>query len=117
HTFANAVVVLAPCRFRIDDDLNEPVGVAYVEEHHAAVVAPVRDPAADHDLSADVLGAQVTRPVRPHHDLSESSRVRSHAATSSRRTSTCFPVARCFTPTLPSASSRGASSTPHRAPA
>jgi hypothetical protein len=64
---------LAPALFRIDDNLNEPSGVAYVEEHDSTVVASVRDPPANHDLGADVLGAQVTGPVRPHHDLSESS--------------------------------------------
>ncbi len=59
--------VVEPGLLGIDHDLHEPGRVAYVEEHDAAVVAPVRDPAAHDDRRADVLGAQITRSVRAHH--------------------------------------------------
>ena len=54
-------------RVRVDDDLHDAGGVADVEEHDAAVVTTARHPAAHADLLADVLGAQVAAPVRPHH--------------------------------------------------
>ena len=43
---------------RLEDDLRKAGAIAQVDEDHAAVVAPLAHPAAEHDLAADV--------VRPH---------------------------------------------------
>ena len=50
-----------------DDDLYQTGGVAHVEEHHTTVVAPACDPSTYHDLVADVLGPEITRSMRAHH--------------------------------------------------
>src|SRR6185437_8705190 len=69
HPFvAHAVRGLAAGLFGVDHHLHEPGRVAHVEEHDTAVVAPVRDPSAHDDVTADVLGPQITGAVRPHHE-------------------------------------------------
>jgi hypothetical protein len=51
----------------IDHDLHDAGGVTHVEEHDAAVVTTARNPAADADLLAAFLAAQVPATVRAHH--------------------------------------------------
>src|SRR5207237_180938 len=113
---AHAMRVVEPRMIGIDDDLHHARGIANVEEHDTAVVSTVCDPAAHDDRAPHVLGAQITRSVRAHHQTDPSFLIRNRAATSARGTSRCSPLTRSFTATTPSASSRGPSITPQRAP-
>jgi len=49
--------------FGSENDLNEPLVVAEVDEDHAAVVAPALHPARDDDLAAHIGGAHRTTRV------------------------------------------------------
>jgi DNA-binding NarL/FixJ family response regulator len=82
--------------------------VTDVEEHDAAVVATTVDPAADHDLSADVGGTKVAGSIGAHHRVVSSSfRARSHATSASRETSACSPERRSLTAFGASATAAG----------
>ena len=81
-------------RGRVGDDLDDPGGVAQVEEHDAAVVAAGRDPAAERDRRADVLGPQRAHHLRAHHRATadpDARRSFSHEARPLSGTSTCSP--------------------------
>src|SRR5262249_40397560 len=53
---------------RINNDLHDAGNITHVEEHLAAVIAPVRNPAANHNALPDVVSAKIARAVGPHHD-------------------------------------------------
>jgi hypothetical protein len=84
----------------MEHDLDDALAVAEVEEDHAAVVAAVRDPPAQRDVPARVLGPQLAGGVRPQ------ARPEIHATTSSVLTDSCSPSARRRTVTVPSLTSR-----------
>ena len=45
----------------LEDDLGQALAVAQVDEHRAAVIAPVVHPAEEDDLLADVRGVELRR--------------------------------------------------------
>ncbi len=104
--------------FGVDDDLHDPGHVAQVEEHHPAVVAAAGHPAAQRDVLAEIVDAEVTGAVGTHrrraHGVapSVSVRIRSQPAIWSRGTSTWSPVPMSFTATTPRLASSGATRTP-----
>ena len=50
----------------VEGDLGHALAVAQVDEDEAAVIAAVPDPAGEHDLLADVLGAQLCAAMGMH---------------------------------------------------
>src|SRR2546430_15335148 len=56
-------VVHLPARLRFEDHLREPRPIAQVDEHRAAVIAPVVHPPEEDHLLADVLRRQLAAGV------------------------------------------------------
>ena len=115
---ADRVGVESGRRVGVDYHLDDAARVAQVEEHDPAVIAASRDPAAQGDGAVDVAGPQVAGPVGAHRrgghraGSAASAWRRIQPATCSRGTSTCSPLPRSLTPTLPRSASRGPSMTP-----
>ena len=53
-------------RVRVEDDLQQPLAVAQVDEDHPAVVAPAVHPAGDRDLAAELLLVDLSAVMRAH---------------------------------------------------
>ena len=118
HSLRTRCATSSPASCGIDDDLHEPGDVADVEEHHAAVVAPVRDPAAERDRRRRCRSARRS-PARcdAHHD--RCSRPSSCATTPRPPRAAPRPARRTrrsFTATMPRCASSAPSITPHVAP-
>ena len=99
----------------IDHHLHDPGGITEIDEQDATVIAPVVDPAAQHHVAPDVVGAEIARAIGSHHRVASGSVVRrlcSHAATAVREISSCSPERRSFTATAARSSSARPSMTP-----
>src|SRR5207248_1203351 len=84
----------------MEDELDDPLPVAEVDERHAAVIAAVGDPPAERHLRAGVLRTELAADVAPQR------RREIHATTSSTGTDSCSPPSSSRTVTAPSATSR-----------
>src|SRR5206468_12374659 len=93
-------------------DLDDATAVAQVDERDAAVVAPGRHPAGEHDLAALVVAAQRSRAVGPDHVNLFSM----CSTTSSTATGSCSPVRKSLTCTTPASRSRSPATTASVAP-